>query len=137
MIPLPREPFNYRLGLLVLMASGAIWAAFFAQQAEQQDADYALTMSVGLPLAVWAFGVMVYMGYVFASSLILRDAPGSLMKFNKILPVVCITLIGIAGFELLGNAKSITTTHTVMNAVGEVVECVSTEYLSNDYGPRE
>lgn len=131
MIAMPREPFNYRLALLVLLTSGATWLAFYSREAKGRDADYFLTMAWGMPLGVWLFGFLVYLGYLFVSGYILREA--SVAEFNKVLPIVCVAIIGLSFFKLVGDSKTITTKYTVQTPAGEVVECTASEYQSATY----
>lgn len=139
MISLPREPFNYRLALLVLLTAGAVWVGFYSHEAKGQDADYFITMAVGVPLGVWLFGLLVYGGHLFVSSYILRDTAEGVVEFSSVLPIVCVAVIGLSLFKIAGDAKTTTTKYTVQTPAGEVVECTASEYQSTayDYGQQQ
>lgn len=137
MISLPREPFNYRLALLVLLTAGCVWVGFYSRDAKGQDTDYFVTMAIGIPLGVWLFALLVYAGHLFVSSYILRDANNKgVLEYDKVLPVVCVAVIGLSLFKIADGAKTETTKYVVQTPAGELVECTVTDYqpAPDDYG---
>ena len=128
MFAMPREPFNYRLALLVLLTAGSVWVGFYSREAKGQDADYFITMAIAVPAGVWLFGFLVWVGHMLVSSYILRDTAEGVVEFNKVLAIVCAAAIVLSLFKISGDAKTTTTKYTVQTPAGEVVECIASEY---------